>query len=66
MASWVEAREWTRVETSPFDTLPAGIECRTDGRTSVLMIAGTDKLVGFNTQRFDPANLQALLQRLMD
>lgn len=66
MPTWVETRRWPRIEGSPFDALPPGIECRSDGTTSVLGIAGTDKVVGFVTARFDPNNLNSLVERLLN
>lgn len=64
--SWVETRQWSKVVAPPFDSLPASIECRSDGRTAVLALIGTDKVVGFVPTRFDPSNLPALVARLRE
>lgn len=62
--NWVEALRLPLKVDPPFDSLPSGIDCRSDGRIAVLATKGTSQLVGFRLEGFDPTYLPALLERL--
>ncbi len=63
--NWVEALRMPLKVDPPFNTLPSGIECRSDGRIAVLAIEGTSRIVGFRLASFDPAlHLPGLLDQL--
>jgi len=62
--NWVEALRLPLKVDPPFDTLPSGIECRSDGRIAVLAIKGESRVIGFRLRSFDPTQMPALLDRL--
>lgn len=62
--NWVEALRLPLKVDPPFDLLPEGVECHSDGRIAVLAIKGTSQLVGFRLEGFDPTQLANLLDRL--